>query len=393
MSMRLSRRLTQLPPYLFAEIDRLKGKAIAEGVDLIDFGIGDPDRATPEMIIDELCRQAWRRENHRYPAYRGMAPFRAAVADYYARRGVPGLDADKEIIALIGSKEGIAHLPLAVIDPGDIVLIPDPGYPVYLSSTLFAGGTPYFMPLKAERDFLPDFETIPPDVLARTRLMFLNYPNNPTTATASPAFFAEACGFARRHGIIICHDASYLDITFDGYRAPSLLEIPEAKELAIEMISLSKNFNMTGWRIAAAAGNPEIVQALLRIKTNIDSGVFNPIQHAGAAALNRYGGPDPETMAVYGERRRLLLDCLDELGWPYHATRGTFYVWVKTPSGWLSMDFVKELLQRFGILVTPGIGFGNQGEGYIRFSLTLPTEAVAQAVERLRQSDFKPYST
>ncbi|MBN2382567.1 LL-diaminopimelate aminotransferase [bacterium] len=380
---RFSQRLDLLPPYLFNELDRMKVEAVRQGVEVIDFGIGDPDRPTPGFIVEELCRQAALGQNHRYPSYKGMASFRQAVAEYYSRRGVTGVDPDTEVLTLIGSKEGIAHLPLALIDPSDVVLVPDPGYPVYLSSTLFAGGTPYFLPLEEQNDFLPDLEAIPEQVRRKAKLLFLNYPNNPTTACANRDFFEQVCAFAEENRVIVCHDASYLDITFNGYKAPSLLECERARQVGLEIISLSKNYNMTGWRVAAAVGNRDVIAALLKIKMNIDSGVFDPIQKAGVAAMVRGGRPDPDTMAAYAERRIMLLDCLDQLGWSYYRTDATFYIWVRTPAGQTSLDFTKQVLQQYGLLVTPGVGFGKKAEGYIRFSLTLPTDRVAEAVKRL----------
>lgn len=383
--MRFSQRLSALPPYLFAEIDRLKLKARSEGVRVIDFGIGDPDLPTPSPIIDRCVEALHDPMNHRYPSYAGLAEFRDSVVRWYDRRGVHGLDAASEVIPLLGSKEGIAHLPLSCIDPGDVVLIPDPGYPVYHSSTLFAGGESWFMPLLSARGFMPDLTAIPAAVVAKAKLMFLNYPNNPTSAMATGEFFEEAVAFCRRHDIILCHDASYLDIVFDGVQAPSLLEFDGAKDIGIEMISLSKSFNMTGWRIAAAAGNRDVIAGLLKIKMNIDSGIFNALQFAGITALDSPVSLNADTMTAYRVRRELLVDCLRELDWPYHQSSGTFYLWVQCPKGQNSMEFAAELLKDCGIVATPGTGFGADGEGYIRFSLTLPTEHVRDAVERLRQ--------
>lgn len=380
-----SERVLSLPPYLFHEIDILKNEAQKGGTEVIDFGVGDPDMATPSPIIDELAREAYNGENHQYPSYSGLLAFRESICRYYARRDVSGLDPIRNVLSLIGSKEGIAHLPLAVINPGDYVLLPDPGYPVYHSGTLFAGGESFYMPLRKENAYLPSLQDIPSDVARKATLMFLNYPNNPTGAIAPLSFYEEALEFARAYSVVLCSDASYLDVCFDQYRAPSLLEVPGSLDYCIEMISLSKMFNMTGWRIGAAVGNEDVIAALGKIKMNIDSGVFNPVQYAAIYALEKLGQPDPKTMDAYFERRELMREAFDNLGWEYHKSPATFYCWVSIPRGFTSMEFTKKILETAGILATPGLGFGKNGEGFIRFSLTLPTEDVRKAVDRFHE--------
>lgn len=387
--MNFSDRISSLPPYLFAEIDKLKKKYEADGVKIIDFGIGDPDLPTPSIIIEELSRQAMFASNHKYPSYNGLQEFRYAIKEHYsAYRDVNDLSSNDEIISLIGSKEGIAHLPLAVVNPGDIVLIPNPGYPVYYSATVFAGGLPFNMPLLQENDFLPDLSKIPEHIARSASLMFLNYPNNPTSAVASMEFFKEVVSFCSFYNIILCHDASYLDIVFDAYEAPSILQIKGAKDVAIEMFSFSKTFNMTGWRLAAAVGSKDVIKALSKVKMNIDSGVFNPVQLAGIEGLRHIDDIISPTLDIYSERQKILCEALNDIGLNYHKPLGTFYVWCKIPKGKTSFEFTTELLRRIGVLVTPGTGFGNFGEGYIRFSLTLPTEDVLEAINRMKTITF-----
>ncbi len=378
-------RVKQIPPYLFAEIDRKKTELREKGMDLIDLGIGDPDIPTPRRIIARLIEAAQKAENHRYPSYEGMLDFRQAVADWYKRRFQVSLDPQTEVLTLIGSKEGIAHIPLAFVDPGDYVLIPDPGYPVYQVSTIFAGGTPNSMPLLRETHFLPDLTKIPAQIAGKAKLMFINYPNNPTGAVAERPFFEEVVEFATKHGIMVCHDAAYSEIAFDGYRPMSLMEVDGARDVAIEFHSLSKTFNMTGWRIGFAVGNREIVGGLGRIKTNIDSGAFQAIQLAGIEALNGYGTESEEIMGIYTARRNLLLKGLRAAGLEVESPKATFYVWVKVPNGYSSAEFATLLMEQLGIVGTPGIGFGGAGEGYIRFALTVGEDRIREAEDRLKE--------
>jgi LL-diaminopimelate aminotransferase len=375
-------RIRQLPPYLFAEIDRMKNAVAARGVDLISLGIGDPDTPTFPHIVEALRVAAARPANHRYPSYEGMPAFRRAAASYLERRfGVPA-DPDAEIVSLIGSKEGVANLGVAFVDPGDLVLVPDPGYPVYTTGTTFNGGIPYAMPLRAENGFLPDLAAIPEDVARRAKLMWLGYPNNPTAAVATREFFADVVRFAERHGIIVAHDNAYAEIYYDE-PPPSFLATPGAGALGIELHSLSKTYNMTGWRVGFAAGNREIVAALGKVKTNVDSGIFQAVQEAGIAALTGDQTPVARMRALYRDRRDLLLAALAKLGLRTEPVRGTFYVWTHVPRGYTSTSLTAKLLQDVGVVVTPGSGFGAAGEGYIRFSLTVASERLTQAVERI----------
>ena len=324
LKIQAAERLTQLPPYLFAEIDRLKRAAQAQGKDIIDLGVGDPDIPTPSMIIQELERASRDPENHRYALDQGLPELRRAIAEWYKKRFGVTLDPEKEVLPLIGSKEGIAHMPLTVVNAGDVVLIPDPGYPPYRSGTLFAGGVPSFMPLTEENAFLPDLKEIEPAVLNKTKMMFLNYPNNPTAACAPKSFFEEAVKFAEKHGILICHDAAYTEIGFDGYRPPSFLETKGAKEVGIEFHSLSKTFNMTGWRIGFAVGNSEAIRLLAKVKSNIDSGIFQAIQWAGIRALSQSDFAKKNSL-IYEKRRDILVDGLNRLGWAIKKPKATFY--------------------------------------------------------------------
>ena len=385
MKVEPAERVRQIPPYLFAEIDRKKRELRAKGADLIDLGIGDPDIPTPSRIIDRLTKAAHDATNHRYPSYEGMLDFRQAVADWYQRRFGVSLDPEAEVLTLIGSKEGIAHIPLAFVNPGDYVLVPNPGYPVYRVATLFAGGTPHFMPLVGENGFLPELSKIPTGVAEKAKLLFINYPNNPTAAVAERSFFEEVVKFADRHRIIVCHDAAYSEIAFDGYRPMSLMEVEGAREVGIEFHSLSKTFNMTGWRIGFAVGNREIVGALGRIKTNIDSGVFQAVQIAAAEALNGYGTETEEIIRVYTARRDLLVQAIRAAGLEVEPPRATFYLWVAVPSGYTSAQFAAHLMEKSGIVATPGIGFGDSGEGYIRFALTVGEDRLHEASSRLKE--------
>jgi LL-diaminopimelate aminotransferase len=375
-------RMGDLPPYLFARIDEMKTAKIKCGVDVIDLGVGDPDLPTPPHIIEALCTAAHDPKNHHYPSYAGMERYREAVAVWYRKRFGVKLDPGREVLALMGSKDGIAHIPEAFINPGEYVLAPSPGYPVYRTSTLFADGKVYEMPLRKERGFLPDLGAIPGDIVRSARLMFLNYPNNPTSAITIPGFFEEAVDFATDNDLIIVHDNAYSEIAYDGYQAPSFLGTRGAMDVAVEMHSLSKTYNMTGWRIGMACGNAEIVAGLGRVKTNVDSGVFDAVQLAAVAALS---GPQDcvrEACRTYQERRDVLVQGLHRLGYQVDAPNATFYVWMKVDD---SLQFATRLLDGAGIVATPGIGFGTGGEGYVRFALTRTSERISEAVDRMEE--------
>lgn len=383
MTFKRAQRLDALPPYLFADIDRRKRAAIAAGKDVINFGVGDPDQPTPGFIIRQLQSAAEDPRHHSYPLDQGSREFRAAAATWFKNRFKVELDPASEVLMLIGSKEGLAHLPLAVLNPGDVCLVPSPGYPVYRSTTIFAGGVPHIMPLSAERGWLPDFSAIPSDVARAAKLMFLNYPNNPTGAVADLAFFETAVDFARQHEIFIAQDAAYSEMCF-GAPAPSVLQIPGARDLAIELHSLSKTFNMTGWRIGFAVGHPQILAALGAIKSNMDSGQFGAIQMAAVEALGHADHPDVRGMVdLYRERRDALVDGLTRLGFKPPRPQATFYLWMPIPRGCDSMGFATRLLEEANVVVIPGNGFGDAGEGYVRFALTVPVPRIHEALDRI----------
>jgi len=388
MRIEMAKRIDQIPPYLFAEIDKKKEEMRKKGMDIIDLGIGDPDLPTPNPIIERLKIAAESPKNHRYPSYEGMIEFRTAVAEWYERRFGIKLNPGSEVLSLIGSKEGIAHIPLAFVNPGDIVLVPSPGYPVYRVSTLFAGGTPYFLPLRRENGFLPNLSDIPEKVANNAKLLFINYPNNPTSAIAERAFFEEVVVFAQRHRIIVCHDAAYSEVAFDGYRPLSFLEVEGAREVGVEFHSLSKTFNMTGWRIGFAVGHSEILSGLGRVKTNIDSGLFQAIQEAGTEALNHLDTPLPEIINTYERRRDVMVKGLEEIGLEVYRPKATFYLWIRVPRGYTSARFATLLLEQGGIVATPGNGFGEEGEGYIRMALTVDEKRLREAIERLKKIEF-----
>lgn len=384
-SERLAQRLRKLPPYLFAEIDRLKGELLAKGVDVIDLGVGDPDLPTPQHIVEALSKAAADPANHRYPSYSGMGDFKVSVARWYKRRFAVELDPETEVVSLIGSKEGIAHIPLAFVDPGETVIVPDPGYPVYQAATVFAEGIPWLLPLGGERGFLPDLAEVPQEVARKAKMIFLNYPNNPTGATANLDFYRALVAWAKHYEVMVCHDAAYTEITYDGYKASSILQVDGAKDVAIEFHSLSKTYNMTGWRVGFAVGNREIVSGLGRIKTNVDSGIFQAVQWAAMAALDGSQSCVEENNRIYGERRDALVSGLREAGLEVTAPKATFYVWVKVPRGRDSKEFASQLLKGAGIVATPGVGFGSHGEGYIRMTLCAPLERIQEAVKRIQK--------
>lgn len=380
--MQPAKRLNGIPPYLFAELDRKKAEVAQRGIDVLSLGIGDPDQPSPPWVVEALQKEAARPENHRYPMYEGLPEFRGTLADYYLRRFDVRLDPKTEVISTIGSKEGIAHLIWALVDPGDVVLCPNPAYPVYEAHTRLVGGEIYPLPLEAERSFLPDLDSVPEAVLRRTKLLFLNYPNNPTGAVATRALFEKAVTLARRYDFLVVNDAAYIEMVY-GEPQPSILEVDGAKDVACEFYSLSKPFNMTGWRLAAMVGCPQAVAALGLIKNNTDSGQFNAIQAAGTVALQR----EPEAFfqkmnAIYKERRDLLLSGLKQLGWAIEPPPATFYVWARVPFG-SSASFAETLLTKAGVLVVPGSGYGRTGEGYVRLCLTLGTEQIQQVLDRL----------
>jgi len=378
-----SQRLQALPPYIFIEIDKKKRALLAAGKDVINLGVGDPDLPTHKFIIDEMAKAIYDPKNHRYPFDEGVPAFRQAAAAFMQKRFGVVQDADKNILTTIGSKDGIAHLPLALINPGDVVLVPQPGYPVYNTGTLFAGGVPYLMPLLEKNDFLPDFDAIPEEIKRKTKLVWLNYPNNPTAATAPLAFYKKAVDLAHKYDWVIANDLAYGEVYFE--EAPhSILEIPGGLDVAIEFHSLSKSFNMTGWRIGWAAGNPAIIAALGQVKGNVDSGQFNAIQVAGKVALDNYDHPDvKKQMAIYRERRDALHAGLTDLGWSFRKPSAGFFCWVNTPQGMPSMDLCAKLLEQAHVVTVPGAGFGPAAEGYLRMALTVDVARIKEAVARI----------
>ncbi|MDD5423486.1 MAG: LL-diaminopimelate aminotransferase [Candidatus Omnitrophica bacterium] len=379
-----SDRLKKLPPYLFVEIDRAKKQARDEGRDIIDLGVGDPDIPTPKFIIDALNKAVRDPSTHRYALDQGHPDFRNAASRWFKRRFGVDMNPDGEIYPLIGSKEGIAHIPLAFINPQDIVLVPDPCYPPYRSGTLFAGGEVVSMPLLEKGKFLPDLKAINHSILHKVRMIFINYPNNPTGAVCDKKFLKEVVDFAAKHNIIVCHDAAYTEIAFDGFKPPSIFEVEGARDVAIEFHSLSKTFNMTGWRIGFAAGNARIIEGLAKVKSNVDSGIFSAIQKAGAVALDNYEKHISSVIKIYEERRNVLVDGLNSLGWNVEKPKATFYVWVRVPPRYTSATFAKALLDKADIVATPGNGFGEHGEGYIRMVVTVDKKRILEAVKRIK---------
>ena len=385
MNFEFAHRVKNLPPYLFATIDRMKQDALAKGVDLIDLSIGDPDLPTPGHIVDAMKKAVEKPAHHRYPSYEGMLSYREAVANWYRARFNVSLDPRTEVLSLIGSKEGIGHIPLAFVNPGDVVLVPSPGYPVYPVATLFAGGQSHIMPLLEANGFLPDLSAIPEDVLKRARLMFINYPNNPTSAVTGKGFYEDVIRIARKYDIIVCHDAAYSEIYYDGKRPVSFMEVDGAGEVGVEFHSLSKTYNMTGWRIGFAVGQRDVIAGLGKIKTNLDSGVFQAIQEAATVALGTGDDILSGIRNIYQERRDVLYNGLKGIGLHVIKPGATFYLWTKVPSPFDSSSFVSRMLDRAGVLATPGNGFGAPGEGYVRFALTVPVERIREAVQRIRK--------
>jgi LL-diaminopimelate aminotransferase len=383
MEMRLAQKLQNLPPYLQAEANRRIAAMRAQGVDVINLGIGNPDMPTPDSIVEALCEAAHDPRNHGYPNYYGIPELRQAFASYYRRRFGIALDLDSEVVPLIGSKEGLVHLTNVLCDPGDIVLCPDPAYPVYRIAAILAGADVYAVPLLEENGYLPDLDAIPQWVAKRAKLLWLNYPNNPTAATANLSFFSRALEFARAYDIVLAHDNAYADVTFDGYVAPSLLQVEGAKETAVEFCSLSKSYNMAGWRVGALVGRSEVTKAVARVKTNVDSGIFTPIQYAAITALETDQAWIHERNLVYHRRRDRAVDALQSSGIRVNKPKASLYVWGSVPGRYTSMDFCLHLLEETGVWMTPGSGFGEQGEGYFRLSLAAPDDRLDEAIKRL----------
>jgi LL-diaminopimelate aminotransferase len=379
---RTAQRIAELPPYLFAEIDRKKEAKQAQGIDVISLGIGDPDTPTPDRIVDEMAAAIRNPANHQYPSYYGAKRYRDACSAWMDRRFGVKVDPNDETVALIGSKEGIAHIFLAFVDPGDYTLVPGCGYPVYHTGGILSGGLTHWMPMTEENGFLADFESTPADVLAKAKMMFLSYPNNPTSAIATPEYFDRAIEFAREHDLLIIHDNAYSEIGFDGYKPPSFLERPGAKDVAIELFSCSKSYNMTGWRVAFAAGNAAAIKALGTVKSNIDSGVFTAVQDAAIEAML---GPQEvdELSALYQRRRDLVMPALDRIGLKALTPKGTIYVWARVPDGYSSAGFAEKVLEEANVIVAPGNSYGPSGEGYIRISLATPDDRLEEAITRI----------
>ena len=382
--MKFARRIEQLPPYLFVEISRKIAQKRAEGIDVVTFAIGDPDIPTPSHILDRLQEASQDPPNHRYPESEGLPELRRAVAQWYEERFGVTLDPDKEILPLIGAKEGIGHAALCFIDPGDVALVPDPGYPVYSVGTMFAGGECHWMPLVEENQWLPDLKAIPSEVADKAKALWLNYPNNPTGAIAGEDFFEEVVDFAKRHDVPVLHDAPYTEVAYDDYRPMSFLQAPGAKDVGIEFHSLSKSYNMTGWRIGMAVGNAEMINALMRVKSNLDSGIPQAIQHAAIEALQGPQDCIQEHNRIYQRRRDKVVATLRQIGLEVSVPRASLYVWAKLPPGWKSGAFSALLIEEKAIVVTPGAGYGRYGEGYIRLSLTIADEQMEKGLERLR---------
>ncbi|MGK7922548.1 MAG: pyridoxal phosphate-dependent aminotransferase [Trichodesmium sp.] len=385
--MQLAKRLEKIPPYLFTEIDRKRNELIERGVDIINLGVGDPDQPTPNHIIQAMHEAIQDSINHHYPPYKGIKEYRQAAAVWMKRRfDIEDLNPETEVISSIGSKESIHNTFLAFVNPGDYTLIPDPGYPVYRTSTIFAGGQPYLMQLKAENGFLPNLKAIPQEVAEKAKMLWINYPNNPTGAVATLDFFQELVNFCRDYDILLCHDHAYSEITYDGYKSPSILQVPGAKDVAIEFHSLSKSYNMTGWRIGFVVGNSLGIKGLSQVKSNVDSGVFKAIQKTALAAFSTTEEELKSLVAVYQKRRDIITKGLQSLGWEIKPTLGSLYVWVRVPQNYKSQEFVTLLLEKCGIIVAPGNGYGESGEGFFRISLTVTEERIYEALKRMKDA-------
>ncbi len=384
--MRTAQRIASLPPYLFAEIDRKKEAKQAQGIDVISLGIGDPDTPTPDHIVDAMAKAIRNPKNHQYPSYVGSKAYRQAASTWMKNRFDVDVDPETETLALIGSKEGIAHLFLAFVDQGDYTLVPGCGYPVYHTGGILAGGLTHWMPMTEENGFLADFESTPADVLAKAKMMFLSYPNNPTSAIATPEYFDRAIAFAKEHDLLLVHDNAYSEIGFDGYKPPSLLERPGAKDVAIELFSCSKAYNMTGWRVAFAVGNAQALKAFGTVKSNIDSGVFTAVQDAAIEALTGPQDSIVELNAMYQRRRDLVMDALAKIGIQAATPKATIYVWAKVPEGYTSAEFATKILDEANVIVASGTAYGPSGEGYVRISLTTPDDRLEEAIERIKNT-------
>lgn len=387
--MKVSERLEQIPPYLFAEIDRKIAEAKAKGIDIISLGIGDPDKPTLQPVVDAMHKAIDNPKNHDYPPYNGIEGFRKGACEWMKKRFGVELNPDTEMLANIGSKEAIAHVFFAYVDKGDYTLVPDPGYPVYHNATIFAGGTPYEMPLLEENGYLPDFDKIPADVAKKAKLMFLNYPNNPTSATADLDFWEKAVDFCKKYDILLCSDMAYSEMTFDGYKAPSVLQVEGAKDVAIEFYSHSKSYNMTGWRVGFVCGNADAVKALGTIKNNIDSGTFKAIQEAATAAFTVDEKYINDLNKMYQERRDAAEEGFRELGWDIKPSKATFYLWLPVPHGMTSEEFVTAMLEKAHVVVPPGNGYGKYGEGYFRVALTKDVETIKECIKRMKDAGIR----
>ena len=387
--MRVSKRLAQIPPYLFAEIDKKVAEAKAKGLDIINLGIGDPDTPTPDSIVAEMHQSIDDPQTHNYPPYDGTVDFKKTAAEWMKKRFDVDVNPDKEILALIGSKEGIAHVFLGFVDPGDYTLVPDPAYPVYRNATYLTGGIPYLMPINPENKYLPELDKIPEEVAKKAKLIFLNYPNNPTGAVANIEYFKEVLDFAKKYDLLICHDQAYSEVTFDGYVAPSFLQLDGAKERTIEFFSHSKTYNMTGWRVGFAVGGAEPMKALGVIKNNIDSGIFKAIQRAGITALNSSTEQLDKLNLMYQNRRDVMVEGLKELGWDIEPSKATFYLWLPTPPNMNSVDFAALMLEKANLIVPPGNGYGPGGEGFFRIALTVPEEKLREAIKRMKDAGIR----
>ncbi len=387
--MNLAARLDKLPPYLFLEISRKIAEKRAQGADIVSFGIGDPDIPTPSKVIDALISTSHDPANHRYPESDGLPLLRSAISNWYKSRFGVSFDSNKEVLPLIGAKEGIGHMALCLIDPGDIALVPDPGYPVYSVGTMFAGGESHMMPLQEKNAWLPDLDLIPEEVARKATVMWLNYPNNPTGALADLDFFKKVVDFAKTYEIAVCHDAAYSEVTFDDYVAPSFMETPGAIDVGIEFHSLSKTYNMTGWRIGSAVGNPELIDGLLRVKSNLDSGISQAVQYMGIEALENINSDwITSNNEIYKRRRDRMVSVLNSIGLIVPTPKAGLYVWAKCPDGWTSASLAAELLDKHSVVVTPGRGYGEYGEGFIRLSLTTPDDRVEEGLNRLASAEF-----
>lgn len=388
--MQFAKRLEKIPPYLFAEIDRKRDEMVAKGVDIINMGVGDPDKPTPSPIVQAMHEAIDDPSTHNYPPYQGTKDFREAAVKWMEKRfGVKDLNPNTEVVSSIGSKEAIHNTFLAFVEPGDYTLIPDPGYPVYRTSTIFAGGEFHTMPLLPENNFLPDLKAIPPEIARKAKLLWINYPNNPTGALADLEFFEKLVAYCKQYDILLCHDHAYSEMAYDGYKPPSVLQVPGAKDIAIEFHSLSKSYNMTGWRVGFVVGSSHGIKGLGQVKTNVDSGVFKAIQRAAIAAYSTSEQELQAVMSVYQNRRNIIVEGLQSLGWEIEAPKATLYVWAKVPQGYTSTEFVTLLLDKCGIIVPPGNGYGAAGEGFFRIALTVADERMHEAIKRMQEAGIR----